>query len=298
MAPFALSITSTPVTSKLFLQLLLHAAPHKALPSTAHDLPVLLMCTRRPLSSHRLCCGNSHLSHQQPCSTVRRKLLTSATKLAPAGKPDAVQAEFAKAGISAEVTQKVLKRYKYYLTWDVETKLRSALQSWLQELGTVQLSQQLQKLPHLLLHTPDESTEVCSWLMSKGVNAARVQHKAPRVMIREIGAVQSTYKALQQAAAFSDAQMCMLLHKHSVALLYGPERVLGTLQAVSSMLGMPMTSDSLKQVVLNAPSRLFSMNPDTLHERVASFCQKYATGTHVARAVILRGGFLTPEPVM
>ncbi len=58
---------------------------------------------------------------------------------------------------------------------DVETKLRPALQSWLRELGTEQLSQQLQKVQCLLVCTPEERKEVHSWLLSKGVNAARVQ---------------------------------------------------------------------------------------------------------------------------
>ncbi len=54
---------------------------------------------------------------------MRRRLSTSAAKSASAGKADAVQAEFAKAGISAEITQKILKQYKPYLNWDVKTKL-------------------------------------------------------------------------------------------------------------------------------------------------------------------------------
>ena len=210
----------------------------------------------------------------------------------------AVQAEFAKAGISAELTQKILKQYKPYLNWDVETKLRPALQSWLQELGTVQLSQQLQKVRCLLACKPDECNEVYSWLVSKGVNAARVQQKAPGVMIREIGAVQSTFEALQQAAAFSGEQMCTLVHKHSVALAYGPERVFGALQAVSTILGMSMTSDKFKVDIMAAHGRLFSLSPDTLHQRVVFFCQMYATGTHVARTAVTAGVFLTPEPVM
>jgi len=40
------------------------------------------------------------------------------------------------------------------------------------------------------------------------------------------------------------------------------------------------------------------MSPDTLHQRVAFFCQMYATGTHVARTALTRGAFVTPEPVM
>ncbi len=82
----------------------------------------------------------------------------------------------------------------------------------------------------------------------------------------DVRAVQSTFEALQQAAAFSDAQMCTLLHKHSVALAYGPEHVVGTLQVVSSTLGTPMTSDSFRQVILAAHE--FLMSPVTLHQRV------------------------------
>jgi len=227
---------------------------------------------------------------------VRRQLITSAAK--SVGHANAVQAEFAEAGISAEVTQNILKQHKYYLNWDIETKLRPALQSWLQELGTEQLSQQLQKVPHLLMCMPEEHNEVYSWLVSKGVNAARVQQKAPTVMTRKIGAVQSTFEALQQAAAFSDAQMCTLLHKHSVALASGPGRVLGTLQAVTAMLGMPMTSGSFRQLIIAAHDRLFFMSSATLHQRVTFFCQMYATGTHVARTAITTAVFMTPEPVM
>ena len=263
-----------------------------------HASPVLPMCARLHLPSHHLCHGHSHLSKQQPWSTVGRQLSTSDAKSASAGKAAAVQAEFAKAGISAQATQKILKQYKTYLNWDIETKLRPAVQSWLQQLGTEQLSQQLQKLPRLLLCMPEEHNKVHSWLVSKGVNAVRVQQKAPRVMARDITAVQSTFEALQQAAAFSDAQMCTLLHKHSVALSCGPERLLSTLKVVSTMLGMPMKSDSFREMMLATSDRLFSMSPDTLLQRVTFFCQMYATGTYVVRTALTRGVFKISEPVM
>jgi len=259
---------------------------------------MLPMCTRLHLPNRHLYHGDSHLPKQQPWNTVRRWLSTSDAKSASAGKAAAVQAEFAKAGVSAELTQKILKQYKPYLNWNIHTKLRPALQLWLQELGSKQLSEQLQKSGCLLWCTPEECNEVYSWLISKGVNAARVQRMAPSVMTREVGAVQSTFEALQQAASFSDAQMCALLHKHSVALANGPERVLGTLQAVSMLSGMPMTSDSFREVVLATNNRLFSKSPVTLHQRVTFFCQMYATGTHVARAAITMGVFITPESVM
>jgi hypothetical protein len=267
-------------------------------PSRVHAPPMLPMCARLHLPSLHICYGNSHSPEQQPWNTVCRRLSTSDAKSASAGKAAAVQAEFAKAGISAEATLNILKQYKTYLNWDIETKLRPALQLWLQELGSKQLSDQLQKTKPLLLCKPEECNEVYSWLVSKGVNAARVQQKAPRVMTREIRAVQSTFEALKHAASFSDAQMCALLHKHPVALANGPKRVLRLLQAVSTMLGMPTPSESFRQVIIAAHPRLFFMSPATLHQRVTFFCQMYATGTHVARTAITMGVFGTPEPVM
>jgi len=263
-----------------------------------HALSALPMCAKLHVPSHHFYHGHSHLSKQRPSHIVQSQLITSDAKSASSGKADAVQAEFAKAGIPTEVTQKILKQYKSYLNWDIETKLRPALQLWLQELGTEQLSQQLQKVRCLLACKPDLCNELYLWLVSKGVNAARVQQNAPCVMIREIRAVQSTFDALQQAAAFSVAQMCMLLHKHCVALEQGPEHVVGTLQVVSSMLDMPMISESFRRVVLAASSRLFHMSPVTLHQRVTFFCQMYATGTHVTRTAFTTGVFTTPEPVM
>ncbi|KAA6418870.1 MAG: hypothetical protein FRX49_11226 [Trebouxia sp. A1-2] len=217
-------------------------------PSRAHALSVLPICAELHLPTLHLCHGHSQLSKQQPWHSVRCKLITSDSKSAFAGKAAAVQAEFAQTGIYPE--------------------------SWLQGLGTEQLSQQLQKQPRLLLRKPDECSKVCLWLMSKGVNAARVQQKAPVVMTREIRAVQSTFEALQQAAAFSDAQ------------------------AVSTLLGMLMTSDSFRAHIIAAHDRLFHNSPVTLHQRVTFFCQMYATGTHVVRTALTTGVFMTPEPVM
>ena len=74
-----------------------------------HAFPVLPMCARLYVLNDHLCHGHIHSSKQQPWNSVCCKLITSDAKSASAGKAAAVQAEFAKAGISAEVTQKVLK---------------------------------------------------------------------------------------------------------------------------------------------------------------------------------------------
>ncbi len=229
---------------------------------------------------------------------MRCQLITSHAVSASAGKAADVQAEFAKAGIPTEVANKILKQYRHYLNWDLEAKLRPALQSWLQELGSEQLSQQLWKSPRLLVRTPKEYNEVYLWLVSKGVNAARIQNKAPIVVTRELRTVQSTFAALQQAAAFSDAQMSTFLHKHFAALALGPKHVLGTLQAVSKMLGTPMTSASFREAILAASNRVFQMSPVTLHQRVTFFCQMYATGPHVTRTALTTGVFTTSEAMI
>ena len=178
------------------------ASPYQ--PSRGHNIPMLPTCARLHLSSHHFCHGHSQWSKQQSRNTVGRQLITSDAKSASAGKAAAVHAQFAKAGTSAEATQKILKQYRPYLNWDVKIKLRPALQLWLQELGAEQLSQQHHKVPRLLVCKPQECSEVQLWLSSKGIDAARVQQKAPSVMTREIEAVQSTVEALQQLAAFSD----------------------------------------------------------------------------------------------
>ncbi len=128
-----------------------------------------------------------------------------------------------------------------------------------------------------------------SWLVSKGVNAARVQQKTPSVITRDIRAVQSTFEGVQQAAALSDAQMCTLFHKHTAALACGPERVLSTLQVVSALLDTPLTSVSFKEDLSAAHPRLFLQSPVTLHPRVTFFCQMYATGTHVVKTALTSG---------
>ena len=114
---------------------------------------------------------------------------------ASANKVDAVQVEFGKAALSVEATSKVLKQYKPYINWDMESRLRPMIQLWLQELGSEQLPVRLQQQPRLLLHKPSEYDEVYQWLSSLGLDADRIKSRSPRVMVRELEAVQATVKA-------------------------------------------------------------------------------------------------------
>lgn len=94
------------------------------------------------------------------------------------------------------VISQILMQYTTYLRGPTDTKLRPALQLWLKQLGIQQLSARLDKYPLLLLRKPEECSDVYLWLAALGVDAERVQHRAPRVMARQLKDVQSTVQAI------------------------------------------------------------------------------------------------------
>ena len=209
-----------------------------------------------------------------------------AAAAAPASKVDAVQAEFAQAGLSVEVINQILKSYKPYISWDVESRLRPMIQLWLQELGNDQLSTRLQQQPHLLVHTPSEYGQVHLWLSSLDVDADRIQRKFPGVMIRELDAVQATVSALQHATQLTDAELPAFLYIHHRALLYSPERVLEIVQATATVLDLSPGSAKFREVLLTLGNRLFMIKPSYIVPRVTYFCEQYGVGGSTAQAAL------------
>ncbi len=70
-------------------------------------------------------------------------LATAGPQLEARKRLDNAQAEFAKAGLSAAASNRVLKQCKVYLQWDCESNLQPALQLWLQEFGSEKLHEVL-----------------------------------------------------------------------------------------------------------------------------------------------------------
>ncbi|KAL3135101.1 hypothetical protein ABBQ32_008045 [Trebouxia sp. C0010 RCD-2024] len=97
--------------------------------------------------------GRHGVTHKCP-STIQSCILN------PAATTGAAKAEFSKAGIPDEVTTKVLRQYHYYQRWDIDTKLRPALELWVKQLGSQRLSERLLKHPRLLVRTPAECSVV------------------------------------------------------------------------------------------------------------------------------------------
>ncbi|KAL3162627.1 hypothetical protein ABBQ38_008673 [Trebouxia sp. C0009 RCD-2024] len=117
----------------------------------------------------------------------------------PVANSEAVKTEFSQAGIPDEVITKVLNQYQYYLRWDIDTKLRPALKVWMKHLGSQQLSARISKYPLLLVRTPEECSDVYLWLASVGIDAEKIQKRAPQVLARQLHQVQNTVWAIQQA---------------------------------------------------------------------------------------------------
>ena len=226
----------------------------------------------------------------------------SSTLLAAVSKPDAnteaVRAQFCEAGIADEVTTKVLRRYKPYLRWKPDTKLRPALQLWLKELGSQRLSQRLEKAPALLCRTPEECNDVYLWLGSLGVDAEMIQQIAPRVMARQLSEVQNTVGAIQQALQLPDEQLPAFFKQHVHSLLYLPERVAQVLQAMAEVLEVPLTSQEMQDHVMVCSQQIFQSDPAVLLQRVAFFAKEFKGGQRAAKAALKLGVYRISAAVM
>ena len=248
---------------------------------------------------------NSQLSRQawpQPqlprrCSQPSRPQTLVTAMAKPAANIDAVRAEFSKAGISDTVIAKVLK-YKPYLRWDPDTKLRPALQLWLKHLSRQQLSERLNKFQKLLLHTPEDCGDVYLWLASVGIDANRIQQKAPRVIARQLNEVQSTVQAIQQGLLLMDEKLPDFFKQHVCSLQYSPDRVAHTLQVVAELLAVPVASKEMREVIMVCNERLFDPDPAEVHRQVSFFCKEFKGGQHVAKSALKHHVYLVSESTM
>ncbi|KAL3162615.1 hypothetical protein ABBQ38_008662 [Trebouxia sp. C0009 RCD-2024] len=258
-------------------------------------VPVVRTCTLQagPLKGF-MPTNPTHLQRQRwpklqlpvRCLTLSNSMGTPAAKSKPAANGEAAKAEFCRAGIPDEITAKVLGWYQPYQRWDIDTKLRPALELWVKQLGSQQLSARLQKAPLLLCHTPEECSDVYLWLASIGADAERIQQKVPRVMARPLDKVQSTVWALQEALRLRDDQLPAFLKRHPYSLLNMPEHVSQTLHAIAELLAVPVTSVEMQKFVMRCDERLFTKNPATLSQLVSFFCKEFGGGQRAARAAL------------
>ena len=219
-------------------------------------------------------------------SQPSRPLASLAATAKPVAHCEAVRAEFSKADVPYEVTSKVLQQYNCYLRWPIDTKLRPALQLWLEHLGSQQLSERLDKFPMLLRRTPEECNDVYLWLASLGLDAKTIQQKVPRVMARQLNEVQSVVWAIQQVLQLTDEQLPSFFRTHRTSLKYSAERVAHTLQTVAELLALPAASKEMQGVIMVCGQRLFEHEPVSLHHRLSFYCKEFEGGQHAAKAAL------------
>ena len=237
-------------------------------------------------------------------SLIHGQLIRSSRQAVPpavappsAACEEAIRAEFAKASISDADTIKVLQRYKPYYNWDIEARLRPALQLWTQAIGSKQLSERLSRSPHMLVHTPDKCGLVYTWLASIGVDADRVQQKAPAVMARQLSDVQATVAAIQNALHLPDSQLTLFFKRHYYSLLCTPQHVLKVLEVISDLLASPMASEFVRSTVARCRRCVFH-NSDQVQQRILFFCNEFKGGDHAASTALKNSVYWVSEEIM
>ena len=232
-------------------------------------------------------CLNPQLPRCHSQSSRPQTSLAATAK--PAVQAEAVRAEFSAAGISDEVVANTLKKYPPYLGWPIHTKLRPALQLWLKDLSSQQLSERLDKYPKLLVRTPQECTDVYLWLASLGVDAERIQQKLPVVIGRKLNEVQSTFQTIQTALELTNEQLPAFFKQHYFGLQYSSVRVSQTLQTIAELLAVPLAAEEMHEVMKATGHELFDQVPAVLHDRVSFFCKDFEGGQHAAKAALKQG---------
>ena len=109
----------------------------------------------------------------------------------------AVRAKMSQAGLSDRKIDGILKVYPSYKNWDSDTKLHSASDLWQQELGPKQFAERWPLAPHLLLHSPQERSNILAWLFGIGVNANAVDRSAPQITQIPLATLQATADVFQ-----------------------------------------------------------------------------------------------------
>ena len=118
------------------------------------------------------------------------------------------------------------------------------------------------------------------------MDAETVQQKIPKVLGRQLDAVQSTVRVIQQGLQLTDEQLPAFFKRHTISLTCSSDRAAGTLRAVSELLAMPVASVEMQEVVMVCGHHLFHHDPAVLHHLVSFFCKEFKGGQRAAKAAL------------
>ena len=225
--------------------------------------------------------SGAEFRHSQHCTTTGRSATVTAAASAArkAAKAQAasvhasrVKAALAEAGLSQDAIDYIVTRYPSYLRWGLEQKLLPAVQCWQQELGESFLSE-IERIPHLLLRTPEQELLKDWYLVFIGVTSvADVKRRIPHVMQQSLTLLQGKVDSLQ-ACGFTQAQVSSLFQKHPTILARSSEHVDELLRVISDLFGCAHDKDMLIDVMLSCNSnRLYARSPADLWQNFHNFC--------------------------
>ena len=218
---------------------------------------------------------------------------SSPTTASSAAKTAAVRAELRQAGLADQAIDKLFKHYPPYSRWNVEEKLRPAIQAWQAELGAKDFPAKCAYWPLLLLHTPEAVRQLREWLASLGViDTDKALHSSPKLLACRLASFQANLADLQ---ARSVPHLSHIIKKNPHILLYAPESVQSAGAAAIEALDMDVSSTKTADFLSAAGRYLFSSSAPVQLKRYSTFCKKYQLTESAAKEAFTQGIFTMTE---
>ena len=198
----------------------------------------------------------------------------SPTKASSAVKTAASRAELRQAGLADQAINYLFERYPPYSGWDVEKKMRPAIQAWQNELGTKAFPAKFAYWPFLLRHTPEAIQQLRQWLASLGVvDTDKALHSVPMLLDCRLWSLQANLADLQ---ARNMPHLLHIIKQHPGVLCHSPQRVQSACAAAIEALDMNVLSTETADFLSAAGRYLFGHSTSVMLNRYSSFCKKYS----------------------
>ena len=208
---------------------------------------------------------------------------SSLTEASSAAKTAAVRAELRQAGLADQAINYLFERYPAYSGWDVEKKMRPAIQTWQNELGAKGFSAKCAYWPFLLRHMPEAIQQLRQWLASLGVvDIDKVLHSNPGLFNCRLSNLQANLVDLQ---ARNVPHLLHIIKQNPVILCQSPERVQSACAAAIEALDMDVLSTETADFLCAAGRYLFGSSAPVMLKRYSLFCKNFSltkSGTKLA----------------
>ena len=202
-----------------------------------------------------------------------------------------VRRAMAKVGVSQDAIERIVKRYPFYLNWDVEHKLLSAMHRWQQHLGG-SFQAEFARVPTLLLEIPEQEVVKLQYLASIGVTSPK---KTPSKWCKaSVEAMQSRVASLQ-AFGFTQAQSSSLIEQHPDILASNFKNTEDLFLVIDKLFSCANDIQAIADIVLSCRTKgLFSTSPSSLYHKITYFCNCLMVDDKEKKRAWTKGVFVVP----